>query len=81
LVAVQAKNGYLPRIDGVDLTSEDKSARVSMNITLPGRYLIYSPFTKEKRISRRISDKKQRKQLTKMLNSVDNIEGYGYSYS
>jgi len=75
LVAVQAKNGYLPSEDSLDLTMEDKSARMSMNITLPGRYLIYSPFTEEKRISRRIADKKQRKQLTKMLNSVDNIEG------
>lgn len=74
-IAVQAKSGYLPREDSADLTIEDKSARVSMNITIPGRHLIYSPFTQEKRISRRITDKKQRKQLTKMLNSVENIDG------
>lgn len=75
LITVQAKEGYLPRQDNVDLTMEDKSARVSMNITLPGRYLIYCPHSPEKRISRRITDKKQRKQLTKMLDSVENIDG------
>jgi Rne/Rng family ribonuclease len=75
LITVQAKNGYLPREDSTDITMEDKSARVSMNITIPGRYLIYCPMMQEKRISRRITDKKQRKQLTKMLNSVENIDG------
>lgn len=76
LITVQAKSGYLPSDDDLDITMEDKSARVSMNITLPGRYLIYSPFTKDKRISRRITDKKQRKQLTKMLNSMDDVDGF-----
>ena len=74
-IAVQAKSGYLPRLDSTDLTIEDKSARVSMNITLPGRHLIYSPMMGENRISKRIHDKKQRKQLTKMLNNVENIKG------
>ncbi len=74
-IAVQAKNGYLPRDDSTDLRTEDKSPRVSMNMTITGRHLIYSPHTTEKRISRRITDKKQRKQLTKMLNSVENIDG------
>ena len=75
MLAVQAKSGYLPRLDSTDLTKEDKSARVSMNITLPGRHLIYSPMMEKNRISKRILDKKQRKQLTKMLNSIDTIKG------
>lgn len=75
MVAVQAKSGYLPRLDSTDLTMEDKSATVSMDITLPGRHLILSPLMEENRISKRIHDKKQRKQLTKMLNSVENIQG------
>ena len=75
MIAVQAKSGYLPRLDSTDLTIEDKSARVSMDITLPGRHLILSPMMEENRISKRIHDKKQRKQLTKMLNNVDNING------
>lgn len=75
MIAVQAKSGYLPRLDSTDLTIEDKSATVSMDITLPGRHLILSPMMEENRISKRIHDKKQRKQLTKMLNNVDNING------
>ena len=74
-IVVQAKSGYLPRVDSDDIAIEDKSPRVSMNITLPGRYLIYSPMMEENRISKRIPDKKRRKQLTKMLNNVENIKG------
>ena len=75
MIAVQAKSGYSPRLDSTDLTMEDKSATVSMDVTLPGRHLIFSPMMAENRISKRIYDKKQRKQLTKMLNNVDNIKG------
>ena len=75
MIAVQSKSGYLPRIDSSDIAMEDKSVRVSMNITLPGRYLIYAPSMRENRISKRIRDKKQRKQLTKMLNEVPMIKG------
>ncbi|MCF6285182.1 MAG: response regulator, partial [Candidatus Hydrogenedentes bacterium] len=75
MIAVQAKSGYLPRLDSTDLTIEDKSATVSMDITLAGRHLIYSPMMAENRISKRIHDKKQRKQLTKMLNNVENLKG------
>ena len=74
-LVVQAKSGYLPHIDTMDVTIEDKSPRVSMNITLPGRHLIFSPMMEENRISKRIHDKKRRKQLTKMLNNVENIQG------
>jgi Rne/Rng family ribonuclease len=75
MIAVQAKSGYLPRAEDNDLATEDKSARVSMNITLAGRHLIHAPMMAENRISKRIHDKKQRKQITKMLNSVDTING------
>jgi Rne/Rng family ribonuclease len=74
-VVVQAKSGYLPHSNAQDIAIEDKCPRVSMNITLPGRYLIFSPMMDENRISKRILDKKRRKQLTRMLNSVDNIKG------
>jgi len=75
MLAVQAKSGYLPKIDSTDLTMEDKSARVSMNITMPGRYIIYAPHMEKNRISKRIKDKKQRKQLTNMLNNVETLRG------
>lgn len=74
-LVVQAKSGYLPRLDSMDVTIEDKSPRVSMNITLPGRHLIFSPMMEENRISKRIIEKKRRKQLTKMLNNVEGIKG------
>jgi Rne/Rng family ribonuclease len=72
---VQAKSGYLPKLDSDDLTVEDKSATVSMNITLPGRHLIFSPLMQKNRISKRIFDKRQRRQLTKMLNNVEQVKG------
>jgi len=74
MIPVQAKTGYLPRVDSTDLTMEDKCVRVSMNMTLPGRYLIYAPMMNETRISKRIKDKKQRKQITSMLKDVPMIE-------
>ncbi len=75
MIAVQAKSGYLPQLDSTDLTFEDKSVRVSMDITLPGRHLILAPMMINNRISSRITDKKQRKAMMKMLGSVDNIKG------
>ncbi len=75
MITVQAKSGYLPKLDSDDITMEDKSASVSMNITLSGRHLIFSPLMQRNRISKRIYDKKQRKQLTKMLNNVEDIKG------
>jgi Rne/Rng family ribonuclease len=75
MVAVQAKSGYLPRLDSTDLTFEDKSVSVSMDLTLSGRHLILAPMMVENRISSRITDKKQRKAMMKMLNAVENING------
>ncbi|NQZ15058.1 MAG: ribonuclease E/G [Alphaproteobacteria bacterium] len=75
MIPVQAKSGYLPRLDSTDLTFEDKAVSVSMDITIPGRHLILAPMMAENRISSRITDKKQRKQLLKMLRSVENIQG------
>ncbi len=76
MVAVQAKAGYLPA-DNTDteIPIEQKSPRMSMNITLPGRYLIYAPLMQENQISQRIRDKKLRKQLLDMLRSMDDIKG------
>lgn len=74
MVGVQAKSGYLPR-DEDDLSAEDKTARVSMDITIPGRYLIYSPVMTENRVSSRIRDKTLKKQLLKMLGSIDGMQG------
>ena len=57
MIAVQAKSGQLPREEDMEITQEHKSPRVSMDITLPGRYLIFSPIMPENRVSSRITDK------------------------
>lgn len=75
MIAVQAKSGYLPLEEDHLLPSEDKSPLVSMDITLQGRYLIFSPIMPDNRVSSRIRDKKLRKQLLKMLNSTESIKG------
>lgn len=60
MIAVQAKEGYLPRVDDEtgQRVKEDKNPRVSMNINLPGRYTIFTPMEAQNQISRRIRDKK-----------------------
>lgn len=73
-VLVQAKAGYLPKEDPSDETLEEKSPRVSMNITLPGRYLIYTPLDPNNVVSRRIRNKKLRKQLLEMLNAMEGCD-------
>lgn len=75
MIPVQAKSSYLPRSDGDYLSGESKIARMSMDITLPGRYLIYGSMMDSNRISARIRDQKLRKQLAKMLNEMEDIQG------
>lgn len=75
MVAVQAKSAYTPRDTDDDAPAEDKYPRMSMNITLPGRYLIYAPMMPENLISSRIRDKTARKQLLGMLKSLKDIQG------
>lgn len=75
MIAVQAKSGQLPQDVDMEIPSETKSPRMSMDITLQGRYLIFSPIMPDNRVSSRITDKALRKQLLKMLNSIDQIKG------
>lgn len=75
LIAVQAKSGHVPVPDDYILPTENKASRVSMDITLPGRHVIYAPFMKENRLSSRIKDKKTRKNILKMMSVIDDISG------
>ena len=63
MVLVQAKEG---QVESTPTDLEHKAPRVSMNITLPGRYLIHTPFETDSRISQRIRDKSIRKNLEAM---------------
>lgn len=74
MIAVQAKSGYVPASDDFILPSEAKLPRASMDITIPGRHLIFAPFIEENRLSSRIKDKKMRKMILKMMESVDDID-------
>jgi Rne/Rng family ribonuclease len=76
MIAVQAKSGFLPK-DASEPHSkaENKGPRMSMNISLPGRYMIFTPFETENRVSRRIRDKRVRKQLMSMLDGMEDVQG------
>ncbi len=85
MIAVQAKSAYLINSEDEIWGKEDKTAQMSMDITLPGRYLIYCTPQKnaakgdakrKNSISSRIRDKKLRKQLEDMINSIDDMDGF-----
>lgn len=76
MIAVQAKAGYLPKNEDyfVDYP-ENKNPRVSMNIVLPGRYLLFAPLENSNRVSQRIRDKELRKQLQEAMQSMTECKG------
>ena len=54
-----------------------KGARVSTNITIPGRYLVLLPYSDHIGLSSRIDDRKERDRLRKILAKLDVPEGMG----
>lgn len=70
MVVVQAKSGYLRHEDQFDFAREDKTPKLSMDITIPGRYLIYAPLKQENDISSRVRDKKLREAMMAMMKSL-----------
>ncbi len=76
MIAVQAKSSYLPKANDRDRPREDKIPQMSMDITMPGRYLVYSPFAQQNQISTRIRDKKQRQKLLKMMSDIEGAKGF-----
>lgn len=75
MIAVQAKTAYQPKDDDTDASEESKTPQMSMDITLPGRYLIFCAMMDCNRISQRIRDKSLRKQLRTMLEGMTEING------
>ncbi len=75
MIAVQAKSAYISKDEGSSLNHESKLAQVSMDISLPGRYLIFAPMLGENRISVRIRDKGLRKAMHNMLNDMEEVKG------
>lgn len=77
-VMVQVKSARQPQENeqGVDVRPDDvKASKVSMDIALQGRFLIYTPLSPGNRVSRRIRDPKMRKQLTTMLKDIRVVNG------
>lgn len=72
MIAVQAKSSYTPKEDG---DYENKIPRMSMDITLPGRYVIFSATMNDNRISQRIRDKALRTKIKKMMDNMSDIHG------
>lgn len=76
MILVQAKEGWIPSSLEKDGLVEDKCPRVSMNVVLPGRYLIYTPQNSENRLSQRVRDRKLREVMMEMLNGLQASLGY-----
>jgi ribonuclease G len=73
-VLVQARSGYLPTQDDNDVPPLDKTPVMTMDIALPGRFMIGTPFEEQSRISQRIRDKKLRKQLDHMISDLPDVQ-------
>lgn len=74
-ILVQSKQGYLEDDFDDNQAFEDKCPMVSMDVSIQGRYLIYTPLDDSNRISSRIRDKKLRKQLEAMMASLTDVHG------
>lgn len=72
MVPVQAKMSYTPTND---YSYENKIPTMSMDITLPGRHLIFSATMHDNRISVRIRDKKTRERIKAMMDEMADIQG------
>ncbi len=75
MIAVQAKSGYLRREEDFDFAREDKTPKVSMDITLQGRFLVYAPMMEDNQISSRIRSKKLRENMMSMLKNFEPAKG------
>ncbi len=54
-----------------------KGPRVTTNLSLAGRYLVFMPYSDQSGISRKIEDPKERDRLRKILRALDIPEGMG----
>src|SRR5262249_57786927 len=53
-----------------------KGPRVTANLSLPGRYLVYLPRVRERAVSRRITDEAERERLKKILEALPAEGGF-----
>jgi len=55
----------------------NKGARLTMNLTLPARYLVYMPFNRHIGISQRIADEDERERLRQLVKRATDDGGQG----
>ncbi|MEO6848592.1 MAG: Rne/Rng family ribonuclease [Chthoniobacterales bacterium] len=55
----------------------NKGPRITTNISLPGRYLVFLPYSSQCGISRKIEDPKERERLRTILRELELPEGMG----
>lgn len=75
IIMVQVKTPHNPTGQDEETIEAGKVSRLSMDIALQGRYVIYTPFSEDNRISKRILDKELRHNLKAMLKDVKGLEG------
>lgn len=75
MIAVQAKSGYLKQPEEFEFIREEKIPQVSMDITVPGRFLIFAPMMQENQVSSRIRNKKLRDNLMTMMSRFEPLKG------
>ena len=75
MIAVQAKSGYLRHETDFDFAREDKNTKVSMDITLHGRFLIYAPFMDKNEVSSRSRNKDLSAHMIKMMKEFETLKG------
>ena len=71
MITVQAKTAYTKRPNSGTLTGENKLPQMSMDVTLPGRYLIYAPMLDRTKISSRIRDESVRGLIRTMMRDMN----------
>ncbi len=76
MIAVQAKTAHVSSAPKDHLSFENKIPQMSMDITMPGRYLIYAPMLDKNRVSQRIKDKEIRKQIRAMMDVIEEPKGF-----
>lgn len=76
IIPVQVKHARNPQPEvSNDLPLMEKASKVSMDISLSGRYMIFTPLSEGNRLSKRITNKTVRKNMGDMLKSIDSISG------
>ena len=72
------KHGQLIAVQVQKDEIADKGKKLSMDLSLPGRYLVLMPFHKKVNISKRIASKEERTRLEEILKGIKGAEGLGW---